>query len=95
MATEVFNRIGEAEIYSGNPNSYRKNRYRKEDDEFETSETTDESDKTDKTDETDKTDKIDFKSPVCDDKKEFFESLEKDSLTVDTCRIINHDWKKE
>jgi len=78
MAVEVFNNIGESEIYSDNSNSYGRNRYRKKDDEFEESETTD---------------KIESKSPISDEKKEFLESLGNDSLSVDTCINLNRNWK--
>ena len=33
--------------------------------------------------------------PITEAKKEFFEHLEKDSLTIDACEKLNHDWKKK
>ena len=76
MATEVFNRIGEEEIHSENPNSYK--RQKEENDEFES------------------LDKIESESkPITEAKKEFFEHLEDDSLTIDACSRLNHEWRKK
>ena len=33
--------------------------------------------------------------PLADAKKEFFEHLEDDSLTIDTCENVNRDWKRK
>lgn len=80
MSTEVFNRIGESEIHSENPNFHK--RTWEENDGFEES---DESSKT-----------IESQSkPLVEAKKEFLEHLEDDSLTVDTCGNLNKDWKKK
>lgn len=76
MATEVFNNIGESEIYSENPKFFK--RHREVDDGFEAPH------------------KIESVSkPITDAKKEFFEQLNDDSLTVDTCSKLTHDWGKE
>ncbi|MDD5193041.1 MAG: hypothetical protein PHF67_00480 [Candidatus Nanoarchaeia archaeon] len=32
--------------------------------------------------------------PLSEAKKEFFEHLKNDSLTIDACDRLNHDWKK-
>jgi len=76
MATEVFNNIGESEIYSQNPNFYRKKSEGNEgltiSDEVET-----------------------ITKPISDTKKEFFDKMQDDSLTIDTCSKLNHDWKKK
>ena len=34
-------------------------------------------------------------NPITDAKKEFFKELEDDSLDIDTCGKLNHDWKKK
>ncbi len=40
--------------------------------------------------------KVEFASkPLTKAKKEFLEHLEDESLSVDTCRQINHDWKRK
>ncbi len=76
MATEVFNRIGEAEIYSENP--YFNRRVKRENEGVEPA------------------GKIEsMTKPILDAKKEFFEHLEDDSLTIDTCGKLNQDWKKK
>ena len=33
--------------------------------------------------------------PITEAKKEFLKHLEDDSLTLDTCDRLNHDWKKK
>jgi hypothetical protein len=33
--------------------------------------------------------------PISNAKKEFLKHLEDDSLTIDTCEKMNHDWKKK
>lgn len=76
MATEVFNNIGEAELYSENQGSYK--RHWQENDEPEPAS------------------KVEHQSkPLSDAKKEFLEQLNDDSLTIDTCSKLNHDWKKK
>ena len=76
MATEVFNNIGEAEIYSERPNFRR--RY------------------DDYSDGNDAPQKTEFTSkPLTEAKKEFLKHLEDDSLTVDKCSTITHDWNKK
>jgi hypothetical protein len=79
MVTEVFNNIGQEEMHYENPNSSFK-RYRKE----EVDDADLESEK-----------KVEKKSKISEVKKEFIEYLEDESLTVDTCAKVNHDWKKE
>ena len=76
MATEVFGRIGESEIYSENPNFYRR---KKEYDDIP--------EKHIKVESTSK--------PLTEAKKEFLEHLEDESLSVDTCSRINHDWNNK
>lgn len=76
MATEVFNNIGELEIYSENPNFYK--RQREENDGFNIS---------------DEVESI--SKPMIKAKKEFFESHNNESLTIDTCSKLSYDWKKK
>jgi hypothetical protein len=72
MATEVFNRIGEEEIYSEKPNFYKKHGLENEGlNEPENIES--------------------ISKPMTKTKKEFFEHLNDDSLTIDTCTKLNHD----
>ena len=79
MATEVFNRIGEEELHSENEYFYKKKR--EENEGFTTSKTSE---------------KIEsISKPITKAKKEFFEHLEDDSLTLDICSKLNHDWKKK
>jgi hypothetical protein len=75
MATEVFNRIGEEEIYAENPNFYNNKKRQYEDDDNEPEVKVESTSK-----------------PLTEAKKEFLEHLEKDSLTVDTCEKLTHDW---
>jgi len=78
MATEVFNRIGESEIYSEKPNFNK--RYSRDE----------------SIDDDEPQIKIESSSkPLTEAKKEFLEHLEKDSLTIDTCEKITHDWNKK
>ena len=79
MATEVFNNIGESEIYSENSNFHKR-----QDEENEGFETSDKIEKIES-----------ISKPVCEAKKEFFKHLSDDSLTIDTCSKINHYWKKK
>lgn len=78
MATEVFNNIGESEIYSQGPNYNR--RYNRDDDFCDNSEDVEK--------------EADSK-PMAQSKKEFIEHLNDDSLTLDKCGRINHDWAKK
>ena len=84
MATEVFNNIGESEIYSENPFFKRQ---RKEFDGFESFETSDKIDKIEKVESVSK--------PITEAKKEFFEHLNDESLTIDACEKLTHDWEKK
>jgi len=34
-------------------------------------------------------------NPISDAKQEFLKDLEDDSLTIDTCSKLNHDWKRK
>jgi hypothetical protein len=81
MVTEVFNRIGESEIHSENSNFYKKRGGENEG--FE------------RFREPNKSESI--SKPISDVKKEFFEHLKDNdnSLTIDTCNNLNHDWKKK
>jgi len=38
---------------------------------------------------------IESKSPITDTKREFIKQMEDDSLSIDTCTKLNHDWKKK
>ncbi|MGV8152471.1 MAG: hypothetical protein ACP5OG_05300 [Candidatus Nanoarchaeia archaeon] len=78
MVTEVFNRRGESEIYESSENN-RFNRYKKSEDSEELN---------------DSDIKIESQSkPLFNAKKQFFEKIKDESLTLDTCESINHDWK--
>lgn len=77
MVTEVFNRIGEAEMHESSNSFERFNKFNRDDDSSES------------------VHKIESGSKkLTEAKKEFFENLENDSLTIDTCEKVNHDWKK-
>ncbi len=87
-STEVFNSIGQEEDNQENINfskRYNKNFNKWQNNKDEESEVFDES-----FDEKEKS----ISDPVSEAKKEFLEHLEKDSLTVDTCIKLTHDWKK-
>jgi hypothetical protein len=43
----------------------------------------------------DNEDNISVTKPMSKVKKEFFDSMNKESLTIDTCNKLNHDWKKK
>jgi hypothetical protein len=81
MATEVFNNIGESELHSEGENFFR--RYRKEggnSEEFVSSEKIESITKPGR--------------PVTNAKKEFLKELEDESLTIDTCSKLTHEWGK-
>jgi len=78
MATEVFNRIGEGECFTENPNFYNRQKRQYDDNDEEPEVKVESSSK-----------------PLTEAKKEFSEHLEKDSLTIDTCEKLTHDWNKD
>ena len=79
---EVFGAVGEEEGYSGNSN-FNKKPWQ------EDSELSEESDEENEKIESGPESKI-----ATEAKSEFIKHLEDDSLTVDTCNRLNHDWKK-
>jgi hypothetical protein len=90
-STEVFGSIGEDEIYSENPNSKFHKRSSEGDFDSEDSGEPVESDDSDEKVESGPTSKA-----VTDAKKEFRKHLEEknNTLTIDACEKVNHDWKK-
>ena len=86
MVTEVFSRIGEEEI-SENSNFHRRDI--RENDEYDPDFDCDE-------ETSDSSIKVESTSKLLTEaKKEYFEHLEDDSLTVDTASQLNKNWKKK
>ena len=93
--TEILARDGEGESYSentiANKKPWEKNKGFDESDESDESIEFDDSDE-----ESDgSTEKIEFQSNISDAKKEFVKHLDDESLSIDTCTRINHDWEKK
>ena len=87
--TEILARDGEGESYRENTNintNFNK-RENREDEEDEINEENEEFD--------DSSEKIEFQSNISDAKKEFVKHLDDESLSIDTCTRINHDWEKK
>ena len=79
MATEVFTRRGEEESHFDDSNSQGFNRY----------------DNSEEDEVSEDLIKVESGSKnLCKAKKEYHEALEDDSLDLDTCNKLNHDWKK-
>ena len=75
---EVFSKEGEGDLHSEDDTTRFKKKYTPDDSEF---------------DEFDEKIEVE-KGPVCEEKKEFLKHLQDDSLSIDTCANVSHDWKR-
>ena len=91
-SVEVFGNIGEDEMYSENPNSkFHKKSFDEDSDDSDESEESDDSEESCGKIESGPISKI-----ATEAKKEFRKHLEEknNTLTIDACEKVNHDWKK-